>query len=76
MFHEGPKVDADNMLYTEYKACAALGLDFSEYEKKDRHTRALIVGGYVADSAISSMRQWDISQSRAAEAEAQKNRRR
>lgn len=76
VFREGPKIEAENMLYTEYKACAALGLDFSEYEKKDRYTKMLIVGGYVAESALSSMRQWDMAKEREMKAEAQKNRKR
>lgn len=49
------------MLFTEYRACVAMGLDIDEYFKKDRLTRMLIVGGYVADNAINSMRQYDIA---------------
>lgn len=52
----------------------ALGLDPDQYFKKDRFSRMMIVGGYIADSAISSMRQYDISEERARKAEAESKR--
>lgn len=52
----------------------ALGLDPDQYFQKDRFSRMMIVGGYIADSAISSMRQYDISEERARKAEAESKR--
>lgn len=60
---------ATDSLFAEYRACVAAGLDFDEYAKKDRHSRQLIVGGYIADSSLNSMRQYDMAKEREAEAE-------
>lgn len=64
------------MLFAEYRACAALGLDIEDYFKKDRYTRMLIVGGYIAESSLSSMRQFDIAQEREMDLERRKRNRR
>lgn len=52
----------------------ALGLDPDQYFQKDKFSRMLIVGGYIADSAISSMRSHDIAEDRARKAEAESKR--
>ena len=50
----------------------ALGLDPEEYLKKDKFMRMFITGGYIADSMINSMRQFDAAKER--EMEAKRNR--
>lgn len=52
----------------------ALGLDPTIYFEKDKHTRMLITGGYICDSAISSMRQYDLAEERSRKAEAESKR--
>ena len=73
VFHEGKSVSAVDSLYAEFRACLALGLDPDTYFAKDRFSRMFIVGGYIADSAIQSMRQYDLAKQREMEA---KNKRR
>lgn len=51
----------------------ALGIDPDIYFSKDRFSRMFIVGGYIADSAIQSMRQYDLAKQHEIEA---KNRKR
>lgn len=42
----------------------ALGLDVEEYFKKDKFMRMFIVGGFICDNAVSSMRQFDLMKDR------------
>lgn len=52
------------MLWPEFKACLALGLDPDEYFKKDKFSRMMITGGIIANNAIDNMRQHDIHEER------------
>lgn len=54
----------------------ALGLDPDKYFQKERFSRMLIVGGYIADSAINSMRQYDMQKERERQAEVNRSRHR
>jgi len=67
-------VSASDSLFAEYRACVAMGLDIEEYFKKERHMRSLIVGGYIADSAINSMRQHDLAREREQESKRNRNK--
>ncbi len=62
VFRRGPQVAAVDSLFAEFQACMKLGLDPDEYFKKDKFSRMLIVGGSIADGAISSMRQFDMQE--------------
>lgn len=74
VFNEGFKVEAGDSLFAEYRACAALGLDIDAYFQKDRFSRMLIVGGYICESAINSMRAYDLNREREIEAERKSKR--
>ena len=63
------------MLWAEFQACIKMGIDPDVMFAKDRFSRILIVGGAMADNAISSMRQYDVAKQREAEAEAERKRR-
>ena len=53
---------ASDSLFAEFQACVKLGIDPDIYFQKDRFSRMLIVGGSIADSAISNMRSFDMAE--------------
>ena len=57
--HKVTTIDPSNNLFTEFRACLAMGLDPDFYFAKDKFMRMFIVGGYVADNAINNMRSYD-----------------
>lgn len=67
-------MNASDMLWAEFQACLKLGLDPDVMFAKDRFSRILIVGGCVADNAISVMRSYDMAKEREREIEAERKR--
>lgn len=61
-FRQTHKMSSDNMLWPEFKACLALGLDPETMFKKDRKMRALITGGVIASNALENMRLHDMAE--------------
>lgn len=58
------KVNSDNMLWPEFKACMTMGIDPDVMFAKDRNMRALITGGVIASNALENMRTYDIAHDR------------
>ena len=76
VFNYGPKVNASDTLWSEFQACLKFGLDPDTYFQKDRNSRIMITGGVIADSAIHSMRSYDVAKEHEMEAERKRKHKR
>lgn len=57
-------IDPYDSLFAEFRACMALGIDPDVYFKKDKLSRMMITGGYIADNALTNMRNYDVAKDR------------
>ena len=48
-----------NLIWSEFKACLAFGLDPDTYFAKDRFMRAFITGGHIASESLHAMIMYD-----------------
>lgn len=73
VFKEGARVEAHS-IWSEFKACKAMGLDPDNYFTKDRDMRKLITGGVIVDNAVSAMSDYDRAKENEAKAKAKKHK--